>query len=153
MVVKEIMKTDVATCTPETDIETAIRLMERHECGFLPVVGTHGNLAGVITDRDICIALATHKHRSATHIAVREAMTRPVFNCFVDENLKIVLGTMATHRIRRLPVRDKIGHLQGVVSIDDIVLAPHRRGAPTPDEIVQAYRSICAKPTLEPAFA
>ena len=153
MKVGELIPHPPITCHPHDTLANAAQRMWEGDCGALPVVDEDGRLVGMITDRDICIALATHKHRSATHIAVREAMTRPVFNCFVDENLKIVLGTMATHRIRRLPVLDKIGHLQGVVSIDDIVLAPHRRGAPTPDEIVQAYRSICAKPTLEPAFA
>ena len=41
------------------------------DCGALPIVGDDGRVIGVITDRDICIAVAT-RGRSADRIAVRE---------------------------------------------------------------------------------
>jgi CBS domain-containing protein len=44
-------------------------------------------------------------------------MSHPVFSCFADENVKTVLVTMAKHRVRRLPVLNKSGHLEGVLSI------------------------------------
>jgi CBS domain-containing protein len=73
-------------------------------------------------------------------------MSHPVFSCFADENLKTVLGK---HRVRRLPVLNKNGHLEGVLSIDDVVLASHRRGASTAEDIVAALRAICAHRTVE----
>ena len=103
----------------------------------------------------------TKKHREAVQkqftrtaeafskIAVRDTMSRPVFSCFADENLKVVLATMAKHHVRRLPASDKVGNLQGVVSIDDIVLAPKRRGAPSAEEIVEHLRGIYAPPALQ----
>lgn len=80
-------------------------------------------------------------------------MSHPVFACFADENLKTVLVTMAKHRVRRLPVLDKTGHLQGVLSIDDVVLAPRRRGAPTSADIIDAFKAICGPRPVEPVPA
>lgn len=151
MTVKDIMKKDVATCTPTDDVATAVRVMYEHKCGFMPVIDSHGSVAGVVTDRDLCIATATQKHRTAEHIAVKDAMSHPVFSCFPDENLKVVLATMAKHHVRRLPVLDKTGHLQGVLSIDDIVQTHRRRGAPTAEEIVDALKGVFAPRPIEPA--
>ena len=64
-----------------------------------------------------------------------------------------VLATMATHHVRRLPVLDKHRHLQGVLSIDDIVQVPRRRGTPTAEEIVDAFKGIGAPRAIETAIA
>ena len=152
MIVKEIMTTDVRTCAPENDLATAARIMWERDCGFVPVVDSRGTVGGVITDRDICRAVAAG-HRTAEHIAVSAVMSHPVFACFPDENLKTVLVTMAKHRVRRLPVLDKTGHLRGVLSIDDVVRVPRRRGSPTSDDIVDALKAICAHRTVEVVMA
>ena len=149
MTVKEIMRKDVATCTPNDDVATAVKIMYDHKCGFVPIVDSHGLVVGVVTDRDLSIAAATKKHRTAEHIAVKDAMSHPVFSCFPEENLKVVLATMATHHVRRLPVLDTHGHLQGVLSIDDIVQVPRQRGTPTAEEIVDAFKGICARRPIE----
>jgi CBS domain-containing protein len=68
-----------------------------------------------------------------------------VYSCFIDEPLSKALATMAKHRVRRLPALDRSGHMRGVVSIDDIVRASDLRGAPTSEDIVAAWKSICAR--------
>jgi CBS domain-containing protein len=102
----------------------------------------------VVTDRDVCLAEGS-KHRPLARISVRETMSHPVFSCFADENLKTVLVTMAKHRVRRLPVLNKTGHLGGVLSIDEIVQAPQKRGGPTPEDIVAALKAIYAHRRVE----
>ncbi len=94
-----------------------------------------------------------NKHLTPSHLQVKEVMSTPVFSCFQDENVKMSLTTMGKHHVRRLPVVDRQGHLQGVMSIDDIVRAPHRRGAPTPSDIVDAFKAICAPRALEVVVA
>jgi len=151
MIVAEIMKSDVATCSPHQDLAEAAHLMRDHGCGFIPVVDARGVLVGVLTDRDVCL-FASDRGRSMDHIAVADAMSAPVFSCFAEDNLKTTLATLAKHHVRRLPVIDERGHLRGVVSIDDIVQAPHRRGAPTAEEIVAALKGISApRPLTVPA--
>jgi CBS domain-containing protein len=141
MRVNEIMKTDVATCGPQDDLATAAEIMRRSHCGFVPVVDTRGAVAGVVTDRDVCLRGADTS-RPLSHVAVTEAMSHPVFSCFPDENLKMTIATMAKHHVRRLPVLDKQGHLHGVLSIDDVIQAPHQRGAPTAEEIIASLKGI-----------
>jgi CBS domain-containing protein len=147
MTVKEIMCAAAATCAPSSDLASVIETMRDHNCGFLPVVDARGAVVGVITDRDICLTIADTR-RPIDRISAGEAMSSPAFSCFPDENLKIVLATMAIHRVRRLPVVDKHGRLAGVLSMDDVVLTPHHRGAPSPDEVVAALRTICAHPPV-----
>lgn len=152
MIVKDIMKKGVATCAPEGDLAAVIRVMRERDCGFLPVVDSHGIVVGVITDRDVCLAGGS-KHRLLTRVSVKETMSHPVFSCFPDENVKVVLATMAKHRVRRLPVLNKNGHLEGVLSIDDIAQAPQRRGAATAEEVVAALKGIYSARPIEAVTA
>jgi|SRR5581483_1969255 len=148
MFVKDVMKSDVAACNPQDDLATAGKIMRDRHCGFVPVVDSHGVVAGVSTDRDICLYAAA-KPRTLSHLSAKDAMSHPVFSCFSDENLKVTIATMAKHHVRRLPVLDKEGHLRGVLSMDDVVQAPHLRGAPTAEEIVAALNEICATKPAE----
>jgi CBS domain-containing protein len=59
MKVKDIMTQSVVCCSPDTNIGAAVELMWVHNCGMLPVVRADGKLCGIITDRDICIAVGT----------------------------------------------------------------------------------------------
>lgn len=144
MRINEIMKTEVATCSPHEDLSVAAHLMRERDCGFIPVVDVNGTIAGVITDRDVCL-FAGDRGRSMSHMAVADAMSRPVVSCFVEDNVRGVLATMATHQVRRVTVVDKHGHLHGIVSIDDIVQAPRIEGGPSAEEIVATLKAISAR--------
>ena len=148
MTVKDVMNTSVATCAPLSDIGTAVTIMRDHDCGFLPVVDGHGLVVGVVTDRDVCMTTGTQT-RGLARVPVNGAMSHPVFSCFADENVKAVLASMAKHRVRRLPVLNKSGHLQGVLSIDDIVRSSHRLGSPTAQDIVAALKTIYTPRSVE----
>jgi CBS domain-containing protein len=142
MVVKDVMNKDIVTCTPHANLAAVAKLMRDHDCGFVPVVSSEGVVVGVITDRDLGIAVGATT-RAAERIGVAEVMSQPVFSCFADENVKTVLVTMSKHHVRRLPVLDRQhGHPEGVLSLDDVVQAPHQRGSPTSDDILDAFKGI-----------
>ena len=63
MAVKDATRTRVAICRPDTNLAEAVALMWDNECGVLPVVGESGELSGIVTDRDICIALGVRNIR------------------------------------------------------------------------------------------
>lgn len=140
MQVREIMTTPPVTCTPETSLGIAAGRMADHACGILPVVDTRGRLAGIITDRDICLAMS-RTNRNALSISVREVMTRKVASVQLGDDVRRALVLMRTARVRRVPVRDAGGHLEGVLSIDDII-GRGSLGDIQADEIVGTLRDV-----------
>jgi CBS domain-containing protein len=62
-------------------------------CGFLPVSGNDGKIVGVITDRDICIALGT-RNRLAGEVTAREVMTNRLFACSPDDDVHPAMQMM-----------------------------------------------------------
>lgn len=121
MKVREIMTRTAVFCGPESTLEEATFLMRRHNCGFLPVVGDGGNVIGVITDRDMCIALGA-RNRKPSDLRVWDVMPHKLFTCMEGDDVHCALKTLRGAKVRRLPVIDRDGALAGVLSIDDIVL-------------------------------
>jgi predicted transcriptional regulator len=115
--------------------------MREADYGTLPVIDSHGELVGIITDRDICLALAG-TNRNALHVAVHEVMTRKLFSALLDDDIHSALATMKTARVRRLPVRDESGRLKGILSIEDVIMRGLEGGGIAAAEIVAALRAM-----------
>jgi CBS domain-containing protein len=136
------MSRDVRTCAPTTTLACAAELMLDADCGFLPVVD-NGKLVGVVTDRDMYIALATRNKRAA-EITVGEVASPDVFTCGPEDDLMAALAAMKQHRVRRLPVTGFEGSVLGVLAMNDVVRAAGRRRAVRADQIVDTLQAICA---------
>jgi CBS domain-containing protein len=151
MKVHEIMTRDAVSCHADTDLASAARIMLNQRVGTLPVVDSHGRVTGMLTDRDVAVATGT-RQRNASEIAVHEAMSARVRACLAYDDVAAALGQMKEARIRRLPVLDPIGHLVGIVSIDDVLLrAVGEKDGIAPADFLDAMRAICAGPSVEPA--
>lgn len=122
MRVQDLMTWDPESCTPHHDLAHAAMIMWRRDCGFVPVVESGTNkLAGVITDRDICMAVAT-KGRSPGSIQVGEVMNKKPVSCLPGDELKTALRRMGDAQVRRIPVTDTQGNLRGIVTLNDLIL-------------------------------
>ena len=121
MRVKDVMMRTPATCTSETNLGSAVEIMWSRNCGILPVIDGEQKVVGVVTDRDICIALGT-RNRLPGEIAVREVASDKPFTCNPDEDIRTALTTMTHAKVRRLPVVNPEGKLEGILSMDDVVL-------------------------------
>lgn len=119
MKVRDIMTGGAVTCSPADNVGTAVELMWKHNCGILPVVGFGGKLEGVVTDRDICVAMGT-RNRLPGQVSVREIAIHPVFTCSPDDEIHEALLTMASQAVRRLIVVNKDAVPVGILSMDDI---------------------------------
>lgn len=122
MNISDICTRGVKNCYPGTDLATAAAIMWECDCGAVPVLDDVGKLVGMITDRDICIAVATRR-RLASEIPVQEVMSGSVVSCRIGDSVKEALRIMREARIRRLPILDEKGVLKGIVSVNDIILA------------------------------
>jgi len=148
MKVREVMTRSAAFCGPESTLEEASQLMRKNDCGFLPVVGDGGNVIGVFTDRDMCIALGT-RNRKPSEVRVWDVMPRKLFACMEGDDVHCALKTLRSARIRRLPVIDRDGFLVGVLSIDDIVLHAREhlvRKDISYADVENAYKAIRGRP-------
>lgn len=146
MKVKEVMTATPYYCQPETNLGSATELMWNANCGFLPVESTEGKVVGVVTDRDICVALGT-RNRLPGDVTVGEVMSAKLHCCDPDDDIHIALQTMKEGKVKRLPVITKNGTLVGVVSMDDILLRAEptsmgRHPELSSDEVVRAYRAV-----------
>ena len=102
----------------------------------------------MITDRDICMAVAM-RDTNPSSVSVEEVMTGQVFSVNSEDELDQALEAMNEHKIRRLPVVNAEGELEGILSLNDVVLhaTTSEDGADVGfDEVVKTYQSICQHP-------
>ena len=118
MQVKDIMTKDIEYVTNENTLQEAAEMMLRLDVGELPVVV--GNEAvGVITDRDITVRGVAHGLDPKAALVV-DAMTEGVIACQESDDIEKVARSMGSHKIRRMPVMDDDGKMNGVVSLADL---------------------------------
>jgi CBS domain-containing protein len=125
MTVRDVMTKQVVTCRPETNLAAASALMWENDCGVLPVLAENGAIVAILTDRDICIALGTRNARSS-ELAVRDVARGHTLVCQPSDDIQAALELMRSGKIRRLPVVNDDAVLEGIVSMDDVVLKSER---------------------------
>lgn len=121
MTVRDVMTKQVAICRAEMNLAEASALMWENDCGALPVVAANGEITGIVTDRDICIALGTRNVRSSD-LSVGDVLQDHVLSCKVSDDVHTALQRMREGKVRRLPVVNDDSRLEGIVSMDDFVL-------------------------------
>ena len=120
MRIQDIMSRPVIVCGRNDTLNAAARLMWEHDCGVVPVVDDDGRIAGIVTDRDICMAAYT-QGRILGEIPVAVAMSGRVLSCRADDSLESAERVMSDNQVRRLPVLDKEDRPVGLVSYSDVV--------------------------------
>jgi CBS domain-containing protein len=116
------------------------------DCGVLPVVD-EGELVGIVTDRDMYIALATQNERAAV-LRVGAVATTGVVTCRPDDDVRHALESMRRARVRRLPVVGAGGKLLGILSISDVIRSLENDATVQSDEVVETLKAICAHPNV-----
>jgi CBS domain-containing protein len=99
----------------------AVMIFRDEDCGVVPITDT-GKPVGVITDRDVALALAYHQNDLA-HTPVGELMSTDAVTIGLDDGVEFAMDQLGEHGVRRLLVVDDEGVLQGILTWAD--LAPH----------------------------
>ncbi|HAP66977.1 MAG TPA: CBS domain-containing protein [Nitrospinae bacterium] len=117
MTLKEVMKKDIVTITPNMSVREAAKKMKDEKIGCL-LVTENDSLRGILTDRDIvCTVVANGKDPNYT--MVKDIMNGDVVYTSPDTDIFEAFKIMAGHKIRRLPLKFD-GRLEGIVSISDL---------------------------------
>jgi CBS domain-containing protein len=111
----------VFTVTPGTSVAQLSQQLSARRIGSMLVLDGEGGVAGIVSERDLVRALASHGAK-AMELEARQVMTRDVVTCDPDDSIDQVMQTMTQGRFRHLPVV-RHGELLGLVSIGDVVKA------------------------------
>ena len=112
---------DVITIWPGASLQSAVERMASRNIGALVVVDDEGKIVGMVSERDVVLALAASAEKAPAQ-SVTDVMSRRLLTCGPDDSLAELMAVMTEHRVRHLPVVDH-GQLIGLVSIGDLVKA------------------------------
>lgn len=122
MHVAQILRTKggtVVTVTPEMTIAEAVGTLSKRRIGAVLVTSGAGELAGILSERDVVHGLADHGERLFA-MRVSALMTKAVVTCTPENTIEEIMREMTNRRFRHLPVLDG-GRLVGIISIGDVV--------------------------------
>jgi CBS domain-containing protein len=123
MKVSDILRlkgTTLYTTTPLAPLAEAVKTMADHDLGSILVMD-HGDLVGILTFREVILALNGHGG-TLGNVTVRSAMDDHPITCSPDTELDEVRSIMLARHARYLPVLNN-RDLMGVVSFYDVAKA------------------------------
>jgi CBS domain-containing protein len=124
--VYEVMTTDIATCTPDDEIDNIWRQMQEKHLHALFVM-KEKKLIGIVTERDLLEsgaafpAFESKKGRFKSPAKVFSVMHMPVTTLKEATSLREAARLMLEKNFGRLPVVDEKGTLLGIVDRKDVV--------------------------------
>ena len=118
MRIAEVMTQGVVTAESGDSLRCVGELMRDQNVGSV-VVCDNGRPVGVITDRDLALAVVADQVDAAD--VAGEHASRPLVTGEVQMDIEEAVALMIQHRIRRLPVTDG-EELVGIVTIDDLAV-------------------------------
>jgi CBS domain-containing protein len=114
----DLMATHIVSVSPDTDLASAARRMVEADVGAAIVLDEQGDLAGVITERDLmrCVGDGVDPSRP-----VSERMTSTVLTAPATADAAEAMAMMIDGRFRHLPVVNEQERIVGLVSMRDLM--------------------------------
>ena len=119
MKIREIMTTDVTTAELNSTLEEIATIMRHEDLGAVPILDD-GELAGIVTDRDIVVRCVA-EGRDPGECSAEDVLTEGLVTVSPDDDVDDAAAIMSRNQVRRLPVLQD-GKLVGVVSLGDIAV-------------------------------
>ncbi|MFB6104951.1 MAG: CBS domain-containing protein [Halobacteriaceae archaeon] len=109
---------DPVTTQPDASVRDLARMLRDEDLGDLIVVEDNKPI-GIVTDRDVALAVADHDDLES--LSVADIMTRDPITVHEDATAVDLPAAMAKGHVRRIPVVDDDGNLVGIATLDDVV--------------------------------
>jgi len=116
-VAADVMNHSPRTCSRFSRVIEALMIFKDEDCGMVPVV-EEGKPIGVVTDRDVALALASHSN--LIERPIEEIMTKTIVAVAATTPISEVVATFGRESVRRLLVVDAEGLLVGIISWKDV---------------------------------
>jgi CBS domain-containing protein len=113
---------DVATIDQHASLTDAVAQLRDRGIGALVVSHDGRHIDGIVSERDVVRALASHG-ASALGRSVASVMSTAVVTCRCGDSVEELMASMTESRFRHLPVVDDDAVLIGIISIGDVVKA------------------------------
>jgi len=110
--VTDIMDRQVVSIGESEEIRAAAQKLLKGETNHLPVIGSDGKLAGIVTTFDISKAVANPGKAEI----VRDIMKKKVITTTIDESVDIAIRKLEQNNISALPVLDTDRHVVGMLT-------------------------------------
>lgn len=125
MLVQQILKDKsdegVVTIAPGSSVSEAVKILSSRRIGALVVSKDGGEVAGIISERDIVRAIGS-KGTGCLADPVENLMTSKIVSATREDTVDAVLGKMTEGRFRHMPVMEGT-KMVGLISIGDVVKA------------------------------
>ena len=124
--VRNVMREDVVTIPEDVHLEEIFETFKKHNVSYLPVVNHEGDLAGIISFRDLRAVLNETSLRRV--LKAKDLATKEVITVSKGENLKKALQKMGQKGVSQLPVvsDENPKKLVGMIHDKDIIAAYNR---------------------------
>ena len=152
MRIRHVMTKDPSCCVPSDSAVRAAKIMRDERAGIVPIIENEQSqrIIGVVTDRDLCMNVVAEGRDPAT-VTVQECMTTKVVTCSPDDSIEKVTELMRENQIRRVPVVNDRGELQGIVALADVVERGNVKTTQTHETLkqVSAPTDVPSKPRAQ----
>jgi CBS domain-containing protein len=111
----------VHALAPSAPVSELVSLLQQYRIGSALVVDPQGQIAGVVSERDVVRALADVGN-PVLERPVATIMTTEVITAAPESNMMTVMACMSERRIRHLPVVEG-DQVLGLISIGDVIKA------------------------------
>ena len=122
MNIRDVMTSNPRTVSPDDTIQNVACIMRDEDAGVVPVIENEQSqkIVGVVTDRDLCMNVVA-EGRDPRTVRTEECMTTAVVTCSPNDSIEKATELMRENQIRRIPVVNEQGELQGIVALADVV--------------------------------
>lgn len=118
--VETLAKRGCLTISEDQTIEALARFLTEHKIGAVPVIDKDGELAGIVSERDVVRHMAAAEANYLQQ-PVASIMTKQVVTCQITDSASDMMAAMTNKKIRHIPIIDDEKQLIGIVSIGDVV--------------------------------